>query len=98
VGFADLFSPGNTVHGTWGSVLPRGRNFDRKAQKGPKKIRRVRKGQGPNFCPIYQRRAEKGPNFFYVWFFNKSSIFPAKNYTYQLVYLIFFLLFCIMNH
>jgi hypothetical protein len=40
------------------SVLPRGRNFGRKAQKGPKKIWQGRKCQGPNFCTIYQKGAE----------------------------------------
>jgi hypothetical protein len=46
------------------AVLPRGRNFGRKAQKWPKKIWWGRESQGPNFYPIYQKRAEKGPNFF----------------------------------
>jgi hypothetical protein len=45
-------------------VLPSGRNFGRKAQKGPTKIWRGRKSKGPNFCRIDQKRAEKGPNFF----------------------------------
>jgi hypothetical protein len=39
-------------------VLPRGRNFGRKAQKGPTKIWRGREIQGPNFLAIYQKRAE----------------------------------------
>jgi hypothetical protein len=43
-----------------------GRNFGRKAQKEPKKIWRGRESQGPNFSLIYQKRSEKGPNFFKV--------------------------------
>jgi hypothetical protein len=47
-----------------GAVLPRGRNFGRKAQKGPKKIEWGLENLGSNFWQIYQKRAEKGPNFF----------------------------------
>jgi hypothetical protein len=61
--------------------------------KGPKfrpqSSKRAEKNLVPNLYPIYQKRAEKGPNFFLVWFFIKSSIFPAKNKAYKLVYLIF---------
>jgi hypothetical protein len=61
-----IFLPNNNAGGGcwYSAVLPRGRNFGRKAQKGPKKICWGRENQGPNFCPIYQKRAEKGPNFF----------------------------------
>jgi hypothetical protein len=59
------------------TVLPRGRNFGRKAQKGPKKDWWGRESQGLNFCLICQKRAEKGPNFIQVWFIIKSSIFPV---------------------
>jgi hypothetical protein len=46
------------------AVLPRGRNFGRKSQKGPKKIVWSRENEGPNFWKIYQKRGEKGPTFF----------------------------------
>jgi hypothetical protein len=46
------------------AVLPRGRNVGRKAQKGLKKFWQGRESQGLNFLTIYQKRAEKGPNFF----------------------------------
>jgi hypothetical protein len=45
-------------------VLPRGRNFGRKSQKGPRKNLRGRKNWRPNFYQIFMKRAEKGPNFF----------------------------------
>jgi hypothetical protein len=45
------------------SVLPRGRNFVRKSQKGSKKIVWSLESEGPNFWAIYQKRAEKWPNF-----------------------------------
>jgi hypothetical protein len=67
------------------SVLPRGRNFGRKAQKGPKKIVCGRENLGPNFWQIYQKRAEKGPNFFVVWFYSKTVIFLAENYYFPLI-------------
>jgi hypothetical protein len=56
-------------------VLPRGRNFGRKIQKGPC----VGPGKylGPNFLQIYQKRAEKGPNFSVVWFCTKTVIFSV---------------------
>jgi hypothetical protein len=54
------------------SVLPRSRNFGRKTQKGPKKIVWGRESLGPNFLQNYQKRAEKGPNFFLVWFCTKT--------------------------
>jgi hypothetical protein len=47
-------------------VLPRGRNFGRKTQKGPEKIVWGRENLGPKFWQIYQKRAEKGPSFFGV--------------------------------
>jgi hypothetical protein len=46
------------------TVLPRGRNFGRKSQKGPQKNLRGRKNWRPNFYQIFIKRAEKGPNFF----------------------------------
>jgi hypothetical protein len=46
----------------------RGQNFGRKTQKGPKKIVRGRENLGPNFWQMYQKRAEKVPNFFVVIF------------------------------
>jgi hypothetical protein len=61
------------------TVLPRGRNFSRKTQKGPKKIVWGRENLGPNFSQIYQKRAEKVPNFFVVWFCTKTVIFLAGN-------------------
>jgi hypothetical protein len=45
-----------------------------------------RQNQWPNYCQLYQKRAEKGLHFFEVQFFIKSSRFPAKRYTWQLVY------------
>jgi hypothetical protein len=47
-----------------GPVLPRGRNFGRKSQKGPQKNLRGRKNWPPNFRRIFIKRAEKGPKFF----------------------------------
>jgi hypothetical protein len=40
---------------------------------------------GPNFWQIYQKRAEKGPNFFVVWFYTKTVIFLAENYYFLLI-------------
>jgi hypothetical protein len=45
-----------------------GRNFGSKAQKGPK-----------NMVGLVKSGAELLPDLFLVWFFIKSSIFPAKN-------------------
>jgi hypothetical protein len=59
-------------------VLPRGRNFGRKTQKGPKKIVWGRENLGPNFWQIFQKRAEKGPNFSVVWFCTKTVTFSAE--------------------
>jgi hypothetical protein len=42
-----------------------------KLKKGRKKIWRGRESQGLNIHPIYQKRAEKGPNFFYSPVFHK---------------------------
>jgi hypothetical protein len=43
-------------------VLPTGRNFGRKTQKGPDKNLNGGTKQLPNFWPIFQKPAEKWPN------------------------------------
>jgi hypothetical protein len=58
------------------ALLPRGRNFGRRTQKGPLKKLRGRKNWRPNFYRIYIKRAEKGPNFFKTfvqWIICESS-------------------------
>jgi hypothetical protein len=50
-------------------VLPRGRNFDRKTQKGPKKIVWGRKSLGPEKCgaeylPDLSKKGRKGAELF----------------------------------
>jgi hypothetical protein len=59
---------GSTKVETKTAVLPRGRNFGRKPQKGPEKILWGRENLRPNLWQINQKRAEKGPNFFVVLF------------------------------
>jgi hypothetical protein len=49
-------------------VLPTGRNFCRKTQEWPQKNLSGRENPRPNFLRIGQKMAEKGPNFFEVWF------------------------------
>jgi hypothetical protein len=49
-------------------VLPRGLNFGRKTQKGPKKMVWGRENLGPKFWQIYQKRAEKGRTFLWLNF------------------------------
>jgi hypothetical protein len=48
--------------------------------KGVEQILWVRANLGPNFRPIYQKRVEKGPIFFIVWFCIKTVIFTQKLY------------------
>jgi hypothetical protein len=64
--------------------------------KGPKfrpqntKKRKIvwgRENLGPNFCQIYQKRTEKRPNFFVVWFCSKIVIFLAENCNVPLIYI-----------
>jgi hypothetical protein len=43
------------------TVLPDGRNFGQKAQKGPEKNKVGRKIWWPNFARIWPKMAEKGP-------------------------------------
>ena len=42
-------------------VLPDGRNFGQKAQKGPEKNKVGRKIWWPNFARLWPKMAEKGP-------------------------------------
>jgi hypothetical protein len=44
-------------------------------KKGDEKMQRGRKNLGPNFCLIYQKRAEEGPNFLAVIFSLKQLDF-----------------------
>jgi hypothetical protein len=48
------------------AVLPTGQNFGRKTQKWPHKNLSGRKKWRPNFLQIFQKMAEKWPNFFAV--------------------------------
>jgi hypothetical protein len=52
-------------------VLPTGRNFCRKTQKWSQKNLSGRENPRQNFLLICQKMAEKGPNFFEVWFSHK---------------------------
>jgi hypothetical protein len=71
------------------AVLPRGRNFGPNHKWGQKNGGAGKSGR--KFMPyLYiKKKAEKRPNFFEVNFFIKASRFPAKNYSFQLIYLIF---------
>jgi hypothetical protein len=60
------------------TVLPTGRNFGRKTQKLPHKNLSCRKKQWPNFLPIFQKLAEKWPNFFAVCTSHKSLDYLQK--------------------
>jgi hypothetical protein len=60
-------------------VLPTGRNFCRKTQKWPHKNLSGRENPQPNFLQICQKMAEKGPNFFEVWFSHKILDTLKKN-------------------
>jgi hypothetical protein len=55
-----------------GPVLPTGRDFGRKRQKWPHKNLSGRKKQRPNFVQIFQKIAEKWPNFFPVCFSHRK--------------------------
>jgi hypothetical protein len=54
-------------------VLPRGRNFGQKAQKGPGKNKVCQKNLWPNFGKILPKVAEKGPKNI----FERSSLFNS---------------------
>jgi hypothetical protein len=70
----------------WTSLLPRGRNFGRKAQKGPKKNCRGRESQGLNFCTFCPKRAEL---FSSLVFHKIICISCSTDYAYKLVYISF---------
>jgi hypothetical protein len=71
------------------SVLPRGRNFGRRTQKGPYKNLCGRKNWRPNFLEICQKRAEKGPNFFEDDYSYKKLKYLQKSTLHLLISLIF---------
>jgi hypothetical protein len=79
------------------SVLPRGRNFGRKAQKGPKKIWWGRESQGPNFYPIYQK-GRKGAELFLVLVFHKIIYISCQKLGLKTGLINFSLPFWIMDH
>jgi hypothetical protein len=60
-------------HSYWTApVLPTGRNFGRKTQNWPPKNISGWKNQRPNFWQIFQKMAEKWPNFFEVCYSHKN--------------------------
>jgi hypothetical protein len=59
-------------------VLPTGRNFGRKTQKWPHKNLSGREKLRPNFWPIFQKMAEKWPNFYSVCTSHKSLHYLKK--------------------
>jgi hypothetical protein len=60
-------------------VLPTGRNFSRKTQKGPLKNISGQKNPQLNFWPIFHKMAEKWPNFFAVCYSYKNLHYLQKN-------------------
>jgi hypothetical protein len=62
-------------------VLPRGRNFSRRTQKGPYKIFAARKIGGRIFLKYAKKKAEKGPNFFEDDYSLKNLKISAEKYT-----------------
>jgi hypothetical protein len=71
-------------------VLPRGRNFGRKAQKGPEKKLAGPGKSGAELLPDLLKKGRKGAEYFFKsGFFIKTAISCSKDYTYKLVYLSF---------
>jgi hypothetical protein len=66
-------------------VLPTGRNFGGKTQKWPLKNFSGQKNPRLNFWPIFQKMAEKWPNFFAVCNSYKNLHYLQK-YTFQYTY------------
>jgi hypothetical protein len=77
-------------------VLPRGRNFSGKAQKGPKKLG-GRESQGPNFYPNLSKKGRKGAELFLGLVFHKIIYIYYQKLGLKTCLLNFSLLFWIMN-
>jgi hypothetical protein len=71
------------------SSVAKGPKFRPQNTKGAEQIVWGRVSLGPDFWQNYQKRAEKGPNFFLVLFCTKIVIFLAETYSFPLLYSIF---------
>jgi hypothetical protein len=60
------------------AVLPRGQNFGRKTQKGPKKLFGAGKIWGRIFTRFIKKGLKRGPKFSEVWFCTKTVTFSSE--------------------
>jgi hypothetical protein len=71
-------------------VLPRGRNFGRKTQKGPTKKLAGPGKSGAELLPDWSKKGRKGAELFSSLVFHKIiNISCSTDYTYKVVYVSF---------
>jgi hypothetical protein len=67
------------------TVLPRGRKFCLTTQNGRKKLCGPRKSASKFLVDLSKKRAEKGSDFFVVWFCTTPVIFSAEHSKFSLI-------------